>query len=194
MRIFKFVKKWFIAVLLFIFVSNLYSYEITDESIKLHDEKGNEYSLFMDFDTIKSYLGEPKDVIESKDIEGRISGYAYEGIKFYFDNFDAFDKDKVLTYLIILENPHYYITFLNFQIGKTRFQDVSDFFDVSNGKVYSSYSSEKLNLFCLFPAENYMPENTLEFLRKNGDFMIVLTFDSKTQILQKCQLSIDYGI
>ena len=49
-------------------------------------------------------------------------------------------KDK------ISNNPHYYITFLNFQIGKTRFQDVSDFFDVSNGKVYSSYSSEKLNL------------------------------------------------
>ena len=194
MHILKILKKIFSTFLFIIIAVDLYSYEIKDESIKLHDEKGNEFSLLMDFDTIKSFLGEPKAVIESKDIEGRISGYAYEGIQFYFDNFDAFDKDKVLTYLIILENPHYYITFLNFQIGKTRFQDVSDFFDVTNGKVYSRYTSDNLDLFCWFSAENYMPENTLEILKKNGDFMIVLTFDSKTQILKKCQLSIDYGI
>jgi hypothetical protein len=193
MRIFKFVKKWFIAVLLFIFVSNLYSYEITDESIKLHDEKGNEFSLLMDFDTIKSYLGEPKDIIESKDVEGIIDGYIYDGIKFYLDFFDEQRKEKERVWLITLENTNYFITFLNFQIGKTRFQDVSDFFDVSNGKVYSRYSSEKLDLFCWFSAEKYFPKNTIE-LKKNGDFMIVMTFDSKTQILQKCQLSIDYGI
>ena len=135
-------EKLFIAVLLFIFVSNLYSYEITDKSIKLHDEKGNEYSLFMDFDTIKSYLGEPKDIIESKDVEGIIDGYIYDGIKFYLDFFDEQRKEKERVWLITLENPSYFITFLNFQIGKTRFQDVSDFFDVSNGKVYSRYSSE----------------------------------------------------
>ena len=194
MHIIKILKKIFSTFLFIIIAVDLYSYEITDESIKLHDDKGNEFSLLMDFDTIKSYLGEPKDVIESKDVEGIIDGYIYDGIKFYLDFFDEQQEEKERVWLISLENPNYYITFLNFQIGKTRLQDVSDFFDVTNGKIYSKYSSEKLDLLCWFPAENYMPENTLEFLRKNGDFMIVLTFDSKTQILKKCQLSIDYGI
>ena len=193
MRVFRLIKKNIKLLLFLLIVSELYSYEITDESIKLHDEKGNEFSLLMDFDTIKSYLGEPKDIIESKDVEGIIDGYIYDGIKFYLDFFDEQRKEKERVWLITLENPNYFITFLNFQIGKTRFQDVSDFFDVSNGKVYSRYSSEKLDLFCWFSAEEYFPKNTIELKRKNGDFIIVLTFDSKTQILQKCQQSIDYG-
>ena len=88
MRVFRLIKKNIKLLLFLLIVSELYSYEITDKSIKLHDEKGNEYSLFMDFDTIKSYLGEPKDILESKDVEGIIDGYIYDGIKFYLDFFD----------------------------------------------------------------------------------------------------------
>ncbi len=148
----------------------------------------------MNFDTIKAYLGEPIENIYSKDYEDEIVGYAYDGIKFYLESFDSSSEDKDLVYVILLDSESYYISFLDFQIGKTRFQDVADFFDVTNGNVYSTYSSEELSLFCDFPAEMYMPESTYEILRKNASFMVVFTFDSKSQLLTKCQLSIDWGI
>ena len=173
--------------------SSVYAYEITDKSIILRDDKGNTFSLLMDSETVKSYLGEPKELIMSKDSDGDISGYVYDGIEFYVDNFLKNQREKYLVWTILVENPNYLITFKNFRINETRFQDVSSFFNVSNGQIYSKYSPDELNLLCWFSAEQYMPPDT-EDVQKYGDFIIVLTFDSKTQILKKCQLSIDYGI
>ena len=193
MHVINLFKKNIFIYLIFLTFNYVYAYEITDKSIILRDDKGNTFSLLMDSETVKSYLGEPKELVMSKDSDGDISGYVYDGIEFYVDNFLKNQREKYLVWTILVENPNYLITFKNFRINETRFQDVSSFFNVSNGQIYSKYSPDELNLLCWFSAEQYMPPDT-EDVQKYGDFLIVLTFDSKTQILKKCQLSIDYGI
>ena len=192
-HIINFFKKNIFIYLIFLTFNYVYAYEITDKSIILRDDKGNTFSLLMDSETVKSYLGEPKELVMSKDSDGDISGYVYDGIEFYVDNLLKNQREKYLVWTILVENPNYLITFKNFRINETRFQDVSSFFNVSNGQIYSKYSPDELNLLCWFSVEQYMPPDT-EDVQKYGDFLIVLTFDSKTQILKKCQLSIDYGI
>ena len=193
MHVINLFKKNIFIYLIFLTFNYVYAYEITDKSIILRDDKGNTFSLLMDSETVKSYLGEPKELVMSKDSDGDISGYVYDGIEFYVDNFLKNQREKYLVWTILVENPNYLITFKNFRINETRFQDVSSFFNVSNGQIYSKYSPDELNLLCWFSVEQYMPPDT-EDVQKYGDFLIVLTFDSKTQILKKCQLSIDYGI
>ena len=193
MHVINLFKKNIFIYLIFLTFNYVYAYEITDKSIILRDDKGNTFSLLMDSETVKSYLGEPKELVMSKDSGGDISGYVYDGIEFYVDNFLKNQREKYLVWTILVENPNYLITFKNFRINETRFQDVSSFFNVSNGQIYSKYSPDELNLLCWFSVEQYMPPDT-EDVQKYGDFLIVLTFDSKTQILKKCQLSIDYGI
>ncbi len=193
MHVINLFKKNIFIYLIFLTFNYVYAYEITDKSIILRDDKGNTFSLLMDSETVKSYLGEPKELVMSKDSDGDISGYVYDGIEFYVDNFLKNQREKYLVWTILVENPNYLITFKNFRINETRFQDVSSFFNVSNGQIYSKYSPDELNLLCWFSVEQYMPPDT-EDVQKYGDFLIVLTFDSKTQILKKCQFSIDYGI
>lgn len=176
----------FLFINLFCFV--LFSHEITDKSIYITDKNSNDYFLGMDFNKVEDFLGTSQNIIYSTDFVDLVSGYSYDGIKFYITKIGDFE----IVTDIVVTGEIFKISNYEFVIGTTKLNEVKDFFDISNGKVYSNYNSKQLILACTFDASMYASMHYSESLRKSASYQINLYFDSETLLLEECDVFIDF--